>query len=96
MAPLRAAGAVLVAALAVALSGCGTAPSTSGIDLAGMDKSIAPGDDFNAYANGGWVKANPIPSDKSRYGIDAVLADDTRKRLLDLIQNFGQRRRRQR
>ncbi len=87
MAPLRAAGAVLVAALAVALSGCGTAPSTSGIDLAGMDKSIAPGDDFNAYANGGWVKANPIPSDKSRYGIDAVLADDTRKRLLDLIQN---------
>ena len=51
-----------------------------------MDKSVAPGDDFNAYANGGWIKATPIPADKSSYGIFAILADETRKRTLTLIQ----------
>src|SRR5690349_18426792 len=29
---------------------------TFGFDTAGMDKAVAPGDDFNAYANGTWVK----------------------------------------
>src|SRR6478752_1890111 len=60
--------------------------ATSGIDVAGMDTSVAPGDDFNAYANGGWLKATPIPADKSSYGIAAVLVDETRKRTLALIQ----------
>lgn len=50
-----------------------------------MDTSVAAGDDFNAYANGGWIKATPIPADKSRYGIFAILADETRKRNLALI-----------
>jgi putative endopeptidase len=59
----------------------------AGIDLAGMDKSVAPGDDFNAYANGGWIKATPIPADKSSYGIDAILSDETRKRTLSLIED---------
>ena len=26
------------------------------LDLAGMDKTVDPGDDFFAYANGAWVK----------------------------------------
>ena len=65
-------------------------PLSAGIDLAGMDKSVAPGDDFNAYANGGWIKATPIPADKSSYGIFQKLADDTRQRTLTLIQEAGQ------
>ncbi len=52
--------------------------------------SVAPGDDFNAYANGGWIKATPIPADKASYGIFAILADETRKRLLALIQEAVQ------
>ena len=62
---------------------------TAGIDPAGMDRSVAPGDDFNAYANGGWIKSTPIPADKSGYGIDAILADETRKRTLSLIEEAG-------
>src|SRR2546426_1834228 len=62
------------------------AQATTGIDLTGMDKSVAPGDDFNAYANGGWSKATPIPADKASYGIFAILADETRKQTVDLIQ----------
>jgi predicted metalloendopeptidase len=59
---------------------------TSGIDTAGMDKSVAPGDDFNIYANGGWVKATPIPADKSRYGSGTILSDETRKQTRSLIE----------
>jgi len=80
--------------LAFALAGapaCRKAPPlTSGIDLAGMDTSVAPGDDFNAYANGGWIKATPIPADKPSYGIGEILVDETRKRTLALIREAVQ------
>src|SRR5215468_1304218 len=61
-------------------------PAVAGIDIAGMDKSVKPGDGFNNYVNGGWLKATEIPADKASYGIDAELADETRKRTVDLIQ----------
>jgi len=83
----RAAGAVLLAAALAGAPACRKAqPLAAGIDVAGMDRSVAPGDDFNAYTNGGWIKATPIPADKASYGIFAMLADETRKRLLTLIQ----------
>jgi predicted metalloendopeptidase len=89
LASLSPVAAILLAALAVVATGCKKAPPSdaAGIDLAGMDKSAAPGDDFNAYANGGWIKATPIPSDKPSYGVFTMLADETRKRLLALIQD---------
>jgi hypothetical protein len=31
------------------------------IDPANMDLSVNPGDNFYLYANGAWVKANPVP-----------------------------------
>ena len=85
---LRPVAAIVFAAALAGTPACRTArPSpAAGIDLAGMDKSVAPGDDFNAYTNGGWIKATPIPSDKPSYGIATMLADETRKRLLALIQ----------
>ena len=78
----------LLLALLTALSGCKPAPPplSAGIDVAGMDKSVAPGDDFNGYTNGGWIKNTPIPPDKASYGIFSMLADQTRTRLRDLIQ----------
>jgi len=44
------------------------AVSASGIDLKAMDKAVKPGDDFYAYANGGWMKATEIPADRSSIG----------------------------
>ena len=40
----------------------------AGIDIVGMDRSVAPGDDFFSYVNGGWVKGTEIPSDSTSYG----------------------------
>jgi putative endopeptidase len=61
------------------------APRSGGIDLAGMDRSVAPGDNFFAYANGSWVKTASIPPDRSSYGPTAMLAELTAKRTSDLI-----------
>ena len=40
-------------------------PAVGGLDLAGMDRSVQPGDDFFAYANGTWLKQTEIPADRS-------------------------------
>jgi len=57
-----------------------------GFDVAGMDKSIAPGDDFYNYANGTWAKNTPIPADKSNYGMFSVLDDLSRQRTHDILE----------
>src|SRR5437868_12197595 len=58
---------------------------TFGFDTAGMDRSVAPGDDFFEYANGAWIKNNQIPNDKSRYGMFNVLDDLSRERTRTII-----------
>lgn len=49
----------------------GTAPAelSSGIDVVGMDRSVKPGNDFEAYANGGWRRTAVIPDDRSSTGV---------------------------
>src|SRR5215813_360469 len=77
----------LVAALLAVISFTTLA---AGIDREAMDISTAPGDDFWTYANGAWVKAHPIPADRSSYGVDAILKEETSKRTVDLIQAAAQ------
>ncbi len=33
-----------------------------------MDQAVTPGDDFYGYAAGSWLRANPVPADKARWG----------------------------
>src|SRR6186713_2568956 len=40
-----------------------------GVDVAGIDKAVKPGDDFDEYANGGWRAKTEIPADRSSTGI---------------------------
>jgi putative endopeptidase len=63
---------------------------TFGFDYAGMDKSVAPGNDFYGYANGTWAKSTPIPADKSNYGMFTVLDDLSRERTKQLIEEQAQ------
>lgn len=60
-----------------------------GIDVAAIDKSVDPGDDFFSYANGGWLKATQIPADRPSYGAFNVIAEKVRTRTVDLIQGAG-------
>ncbi|HEU4539301.1 MAG TPA: M13 family metallopeptidase [Polyangiaceae bacterium] len=88
----------LLATLFVACSSPGPAPratpapapapapaASHGLDLAGMDRSVRPGNDFFAYANGGWLKRTEIPADRSGYGTGAMLTELTAKRTAELI-----------
>lgn len=56
-----------------------------GIDPAMMDKSVKPGDDFNLYANGAWLKATTIPADRSSIGGFTIADQQTEKQLGELI-----------
>ncbi|MHA4836253.1 M13 family metallopeptidase [Sphingopyxis sp. MSC1_008] len=56
-----------------------------GFDLNGMDKTVQPGDDFYAYANGTWAKNAQIPADKSNYGMFTALADLSQKRTREIL-----------
>ena len=50
-----------------------------GIVPASMDKSVVPGDDFFAFANGTWAKNTEIPADRSSIGA-SYIADRERER----------------
>ncbi|MFV0920816.1 M13 family metallopeptidase [Sphingomonas parapaucimobilis] len=63
-----------------------------GFDEKGMDKSVRPGDDFYAFANGEWAKTTAIPADKSSYGAFDKLADLSRERTHTILEQAkGQR-----
>ncbi len=46
-----------------------------------LDTTVKPGDDFFSYANGGWIKKNPIPAAYASWGIGNLVQDDIRDRL---------------
>ncbi len=61
-----------------------------GIDLAGIDTSVAPGDDFYAYANGQWQRTTQIPADRASTGAFYAVFEKAEKRLADLVQSLRQ------
>ena len=63
-----------------------TAAPGPGLDLAGMDRSVKPGDNFFEYANGTWLAHTEIPGDRSSYGAGAILSELTGRRVAELIQ----------
>ena len=59
-----------------------------GVDLAGMDNGVKPGDDWFNYVNGTWAKNTQIPADRSSYGAFAVLRDLSESRLRTLVEGY--------
>ena len=82
---------LLVAAIAAASLAAqaqtpgGTEYGMFGLDLAGMDRSVRPGDDFYGYVNGTWAKNTPIPDDRSNYGMFTVLDDRSKERTREIL-----------
>ncbi len=56
------------------------------LDPKNMDTSIKPQDDFYLYANGGWIKHNPIPPEFSRWGSFNMLAEQNNDALHEIVE----------
>jgi predicted metalloendopeptidase len=80
----------LVIALSFACAAAVAAPvSEHGVQRANMDSSVRPGDDFNLYANGAWLKTAVIPPDQPSWGSFSTLRDKAVKRTADLIEDLA-------
>ena len=62
---------------------------TSGIDLANLDTTAVPGTDFYEFACGGWMKANPLTAEYSRFGSFDQLAENNNTQLRELIEGVA-------
>ncbi len=63
----------LAAAAALTLLLAGT--TCAALDLKNFDLTVKPQDDFYRYANGTWLKNNPVPAEFSSWGAFAQLRD---------------------
>jgi putative endopeptidase len=62
------------------------APS-HGFDLANLDRSVKPCDDFFQFADGGWIKANPIPAAYPGWGSFNRLAERNEEVLRQILED---------
>ncbi|MEY2561212.1 MAG: putative endopeptidase [Verrucomicrobiota bacterium] len=56
------------------------------LDPKNMDTSVKPGDDFYLYANGNWIKNNPIPPEFSRWAAFNELAEKNNDALHEIAE----------
>jgi len=91
--------ALLGACAIIITAAHGEAPKTQygtwGVDLAAMDKSVRPGDDFFSYVNGTWSKSAVIPADRSSTGSFQDLEILSENRMKDIVtgleaKSYGQ------
>ena len=79
-------------ALAIAAADCSRgappalAPAAHGVDITGMDRSVKPGDDFFAYANGAWDRHAQIPPDRASWGVGARLDEEATEHTRALLE----------
>jgi len=60
-----------------------------GFDLEAMDTSVKPGDDFNLYANGAWLKKTQIPADQVIWGTMQILEVKAENDVKALIEELA-------
>jgi putative endopeptidase len=70
-----------------AAMGQDAAKQSKPIDLVNLDTSIKPGNDFFHYANGAWLKNNPIPAAFDQWGSFNILADHNNDVLHEILDD---------
>jgi putative endopeptidase len=57
------------------------------LDPMNLDRSVSACTDFYQFANGGWVKAHPVPPAYSVWGSFAELSENNQSNLLTILRN---------
>lgn len=94
----------LVCLFAFSLVACSKSPATApsapsappkpafgtfGVDLAQMDTTVKPGDDFFGYVNGKWLATFQIPADRSSYGTGTMIVEKTEADLHAIVESLA-------
>jgi endothelin-converting enzyme/putative endopeptidase len=72
--------------LPAAASPAGPKYGSWGVDYATMDRTVKPGDDFFAYAEGAWLRTAAIQPDKTGAGYSYDLPDLAEKDVLAIVE----------
>ncbi|MDC8783800.1 M13 family metallopeptidase [Roseateles koreensis] len=82
-------GLAMAAAATPAAMPTEAASAASGIDTQAFDRKVRAQDDLFQAANGAWLKATPIPADKSSYGAFEQLADQSDRQVRALVEKLA-------
>ncbi|MEC8822079.1 MAG: M13 family metallopeptidase N-terminal domain-containing protein, partial [Pseudomonadota bacterium] len=61
-----------------------------GVDLKARDFTTSPGDDFHQYANGKWLSENPVPAERTSWGVSALIRERAEDRVREVISELSQ------
>ncbi|MDR0547714.1 MAG: M13 family metallopeptidase [Dysgonamonadaceae bacterium] len=75
----------------ISLSACNKKTTVKGIDLANMDATAIPGNDFYQYADGGWIASHPLKPEYARYGTFDALREQSQEQVKNLIVELSQK-----
>jgi predicted metalloendopeptidase len=78
----------LSAALGAAQAAAANKPPA--FNVANLDRSVSPCNDFFQFAAGGWVKNNPIPPEYSRWGTFNILQQHNEDLLRSILEDASQ------
>ena len=65
-------------------------PVASGLELANMDSTVRPQDDFFHFVNGNWLKRTAIPSDRGDWGPFNELSEFNNNAVLSVLKKAGE------
>jgi putative endopeptidase len=89
---IRTLGAIaFVALLTTAFPALAESPT---INLAHLDRSCPPCEDFVRFATGGWTKTHELPPGRSRWGAFSELAQQNREALRNVLERAARNERR--
>ena len=81
--------AVMAVAAAAVVFGASAEEHLKSFNPAYIDKNVSPKEDFYTYANQGWMEANPLTAEHSRYGQFNILNDSSEARIKDIVLNLA-------